>query len=398
MKPSQCFRSAAVIALVLFSGCVGASLTVRDLNAPGDGLLTYDPVTGLEWLDLTLTEGKSRESVAAGWGGYTTTMGFQVATREQVHQFATDAGIVLNPDGSPENFEPARNFQLLVGVTGTYPGDPLPPTVYWTFGFVEQWPENPNLMNGWSAFYVVVGQGIASAGEMSLSPFGGPNGSGGANGHPDYGTFLVRQASALLAVTKGGAGSGTVTSNPSGIECGSDCSKSYASTVPVTLTATPAPGSVFMGWLGACIGTGPCNVNVSTATSVPAASVSATFAPDTVLPRIDIDGNNGYDALTDGLLMIRYLFGLTGTALTNGALDGAATRTDPAAIKERLDNTRPLLDIDGSGQPDALTDGLLMIRYLFGLRGDALIAGALDPLATRKTALDIEAYLQTLMP
>jgi hypothetical protein len=42
--------------------------------------------------------------------------------------------------------------------------------------------------------------------------------------------------------------------------------------------------------------------------------------------------------------------------------------------------------------------GLLIIRYLFGLRGDALIAGAIDPKATRKTAADIEAYLQTLMP
>lgn len=41
---------------------------------------------------------------------------------------------------------------------------------------------------------------------------------------------------------------------------------------------------------------------------------------------------------------------------------------------------------------------LLIIRYLFGLRGDALIAGAVDPKATRKTAADIEAYLQTLMP
>jgi len=41
---------------------------------------------------------------------------------------------------------------------------------------------------------------------------------------------------------------------------------------------------------------------------------------------------------------------------------------------------------------------LLIIRYLFNLRGDALIKGAVDPLATRTTAADIEAYLQTLMP
>ena len=105
-----------------------------------------------------------------------------------------------------------------------------------------------------------------------------------------------------------------------------------------------------------------------------------------------------YDALTDGLLVIRYLFGLSGTSLTNGALGSAATRSDPAAIKAYLDGVRPALDVDGSGTTDALTDGLLIIRYLFGIHGPALIAGALDPLATRKTAPEIEAYLQTLMP
>ena len=59
------------------------------------------------------------------------------------------------------------------------------------------------------------------------------------------------------------------------------------------------------------------------------------------------------------------------------------------------------LDVDASitaTRYDALTDGLLIIRYVFGLRGDALIAGAIDPLATRKTAGDIESYVHSLMP
>jgi hypothetical protein len=114
---------------------------------------------------------------------------------------------------------------------------------------------------------------------------------------------------------------------------------------------------------------------------------------------VDASGNvTTYDALTDGLLVIRYLFGLTGTALTNGALGGTATRTDPAAIKSYLDGIRTQLDVDGSGQADALTDGLLIIRYLFGLRGNALIAGAVDPQATRMTAPAIATYIQSLMP
>ena len=47
---------------------------------------------------------------------------------------------------------------------------------------------------------------------------------------------------------------------------------------------------------------------------------------------------------------------------------------------------------------DALTDGLLTLRYLFGLQGDTLINGVLQSDATRTTAEEIEAHLETLMP
>lgn len=124
----------------------------------------------------------------------------------------------------------------------------------------------------------------------------------------------------------------------------------------------------------------------------------ATFAPDTVLPRFDIDGNGHYDALTDRLLMIRYLFGLTGTSLTSGAIGTGPTRTTPADIAQYMDNIRPLLDVDGNGQADALTDGLIIIRYLFGLQGPPLIAGAIGTGASRTTAAQIEQYIQSLMP
>jgi hypothetical protein len=53
-----------------------------------------------------------------------------------------------------------------------------------------------------------------------------------------------------LTVTKAGAGSGTVTSSPAGINCGSDCSEIYNQGTLLTLTATPASGSTFGGWSG----------------------------------------------------------------------------------------------------------------------------------------------------
>ena len=112
---------------------------------------------------------------------------------------------------------------------------------------------------------------------------------------------------------------------------------------------------------------------------------------------LDADGNASYDALTDGLLVIRYLFGLTGGALTNGAIGTGATRIDATAVLTQLDYLKPLLDVDGNGQADALTDGLMLMRYLFGLRGGALVAGAIGPGALRNAA-QIEAYIQSLVP
>lgn len=130
-----------------------------------------------------------------------------------------------------------------------------------------------------------------------------------------------------------------------------------------------------------------------------ATAVSATFAPSTAAPlRIDADGNTSYDALTDGVVIIRYLFGLTGTSLTAGALGGGATLTDPALLVNHLNDIRPIFDVDGNGQVDAYTDGLMLIRYLFGLRGPSLIAGAVAIGATRTTAQDIETYIQSIMP
>ncbi len=52
------------------------------------------------------------------------------------------------------------------------------------------------------------------------------------------------------ALTISKSGSGAVTSSPSGISCGSDCSESYASDTSVTLTATPDSGYTFSGWSG----------------------------------------------------------------------------------------------------------------------------------------------------
>ena len=74
-----------------------------------------------------------------------------------------------------------------------------------------------------------------------------------------------------LTVTRTGTGSGTVTSAPAGIDCGSDCTEPYFYNDMVTLTATPGASSVFAGWTGGgCTGTGPCLVTVTNSTNVAA--------------------------------------------------------------------------------------------------------------------------------
>jgi hypothetical protein len=86
-------------------------------------------------------------------------------------------------------------------------------------------------------------------------------------------TATFATASHLLSVTLGGSGTGEVTSDPAGIECGIDCSHSYVHGTSVTLTAEETPDSTFGGWNGACIGTATTCVVPMTQ----ARSVGATF-------------------------------------------------------------------------------------------------------------------------
>jgi hypothetical protein len=76
-----------------------------------------------------------------------------------------------------------------------------------------------------------------------------------------------------LTITKTGAGTGTVTSNPVGIDCGSTCSYQFASGTNVILIATPDSDSAFGGWSGDV--TGSCSTIIITMDSNK--SVTATF-------------------------------------------------------------------------------------------------------------------------
>jgi lysophospholipase L1-like esterase len=73
-----------------------------------------------------------------------------------------------------------------------------------------------------------------------------------------------------LTVTRAGTGSGTVTSSPTGINCGATCSANFTTGASVTLTAAAASGSTFAGWSGACTGSSTCTVAMTQARTVTA--------------------------------------------------------------------------------------------------------------------------------
>jgi hypothetical protein len=81
-----------------------------------------------------------------------------------------------------------------------------------------------------------------------------------------------------LTASINGTGSGSVTSAPAGINCGSTCVASFAEGTPVTLTATAFSGSTFLGWAGGCSGAGTCSVTMGSDQTVMAFFALNTFA------------------------------------------------------------------------------------------------------------------------
>jgi hypothetical protein len=111
---------------------------------------------------------------------------------------------------------------------------------------------------------------------------------------------------------------------------------------------------------------------------------------------LDVDGNGVNEPLTDGLLVLRARFGFSGFSLTIGAVGANCTRCDSATILSYLTGLGLTLDIDDDGTVQALTDALLILRFLFGFTGTALTFGAVDPDCGRCDAAAILPYLQTL--
>ena len=96
-----------------------------------------------------------------------------------------------------------------------------------------------------------------------------------------------------VTTNKAGAGTGTVTSDSPGIDCGTTCDGKFLQGSTVNLTAVPDPGSVFAGWSGDCAGTSSCSLTQN-------ATVTATFNIASSSPAPSDGGGGGGCTLAPG--------------------------------------------------------------------------------------------------
>ena len=187
-----------------------------------------------------------------------------------------------------------------------------------------------------------------------------------------------------IGVTVNSPGAITPTA-PSGIVTISDGAASCSATLPTT-SCNLTPSTIGSKTLTATY-SGDANFN---------GSVSAgTGHAVTSYCNFDVDGNTRVDALTDGLIIFRYLLGVRGSALVANALAPDAKVTDPdeIAAKIALMVSNFALDIDGNTGIAPESDGLLLLRALAGNTNviDALGSGT----PTRNTWALIRGYLNS---
>ena len=156
----------------------------------------------------------------------------------------------------------------------------------------------------------------------------------------------------------------------------------FAATDAATLGAAARAHDI--GGLQRC---GIYEAQIAAQTSAGLGAYSA--AARAVLFDLDVDANGRITA-SDGLLLARHAFGVTGAALTNGLADAADTAAITAHIQCGADVEA--LDVDADGGIDHV-DGILVARYVLGLRGDELVAsfGDLD-------ADEVAAKIAALLP
>ncbi len=173
-----------------------------------------------------------------------------------------------------------------------------------------------------------------------------------------------------LTTAKAGTGVGTVTSSPTGIDCGAICSYTYLAGKAVTLTATPSSGSNFSSWSGGgCSGTDPCTLvgNGSITTTATFATVEAAPTVKSVTPNQGAPGAAVPVTINGSGFAAGATVSISGTGVTpSNVTVGSATQlaaTLTIASGAAL-GTRNVTVANASGVSGTLTGGFTVIAPL----------------------------------
>ncbi len=283
--------------------------------------------------------------------------------------------------------------------------------------------------------YVVTGSAGAGGGINCTSPVNGGNSTS---------CTLTPNANFIVSTVTGCSGtyvpgSASFTTGPITAPC--TVTATFVATAPVTITENPADQSVVAGntanFTAAASGTPPPTVlwsrsNDGGANYVPIAGATATtygfipviadggslyratfgngFTSATTTPAVltvsygpilnidNSDATTKYHPATDGVLLLRYLLGLRGSALIANARGTGAGLRDAAAIEAHLAANLSLLDVDGDAQTLPLTDGVMILRRLLNptaLASDAAASAAITA-GAKRGALSDEAVVKAI--
>ncbi len=237
------------------------TITYALVDPPSSVILTAIP-TGLG----------ASQSTFGGWTGCASTSGTQCTVVLNADQTVTVAFNLV-----PANVDLTINFGG--SGTGRVDGSDVPGTGPFSI-FASQTISYALVDPPSSVILTATPTGLGA----SQSTFGGWTGCASTSGTQCTVVMSANQTVAVtfnpvvqrtLTITKGGTGSGTVTSTPGGISCGSDCTENYVNGTNVSLTAAAATGSTFAGWSGGiCSGTSTCSVSMTAARTVTATFTS----------------------------------------------------------------------------------------------------------------------------
>ena len=219
---------------------------------------------------------------------------------------AVSVTILPVPDPAPDAF----GFAAKTAVTRSAPitSDPLTPVGYNVAASVSV--ANGSYSIGCTATYVTTGGTISPGQSVCVRHQSSPNYGtwttttltiGGISG--SFSSLTVQSFGVTVGLA--GSGMGTVASSPAGISCGTTCSASFDEGTSITLTATPAAGSIFTGWSGGpCAGTAPCTFTMATTFAV-----TATFTNPSLSPRLLNISTRGPVQTGDSIMIGGFIIG-----------------------------------------------------------------------------------------